>query len=125
MQSLQPSHENDTWTYIWGSKNYSSVKAYPHLMGTSAVHPTLKWTWKTKCQTKHKVFFWLLLQDIPNTRGLLRRKNMHLDSYVCEMCIRQREESLWHLFFICSFAKKLLTADWNQYTFLVTSEKSS
>jgi hypothetical protein len=58
MQSFQPNHVNDTWTYIWGTRNYSSTKAYRHLLGTSAVHPTLKWTWKMKCQTKHKVFLW-------------------------------------------------------------------
>jgi hypothetical protein len=62
MQSLQLSHREDTWSYIWGSNNFSSTKAYRHLLGSSAVHPTLKWTWKMKCQTKHKVFFfWLLL----------------------------------------------------------------
>jgi hypothetical protein len=76
-----------------------------HLLGTTAVHPTLKWTWKTKCQTKHKVIFCLLLQDRLNTRRMLRRRNKYLDSYVCEMCIRRREESLWHLLYICSFAK--------------------
>jgi hypothetical protein len=58
-----------------------------HLLGTTAVHPTLKWTWKTKCQTKHKVIFCLLLQDRLNTRRMLRRRNKYLDSYVCEMCI--------------------------------------
>jgi hypothetical protein len=105
MQSLQLTNTKDTWSYIWGTKNYSSVKAYMHLLGFDSVHPTLKWIWKTKCQTKHKVFFWLLLQDRLNTRGMLRRRNMYLDSYVCEICIRQREESLWHLFFRCSFAK--------------------
>ncbi|GJN05198.1 hypothetical protein PR202_ga22807 [Eleusine coracana subsp. coracana] len=30
---------------------------------------------------------------------------MHLDSYVCELCILQREESLHHLFIKCNFAK--------------------
>jgi hypothetical protein len=39
-------------------------------------------------------------------KGMLRRRNMYLDSYVCEMCIRQREESLYHLFFRCPFIKK-------------------
>jgi hypothetical protein len=104
MQSLHTTNTNDTWSYIWGSKKYLPVKAYMHLIGYDTVHPTLKWIWKTKYQTNHKVFFWLLLQDRLNTRGMLRRKNMYLDSYVCEMCIRQREESLWHLFFICLFA---------------------
>jgi hypothetical protein len=105
MQSLHPTNTKDTWSYIWGSKNYSSLKAYRHLIDYDSVHTTLKWIWKTKCQTKHKVFLWLLLQDRLNTKGMLRRKNMYLDSYVCEMCIWLRVESLWHLFFRCSFAK--------------------
>lgn len=53
---------------------------------------------------KHKVFFWLLMNDRLNTRGLLRRNNMALDSYVCELCILQKEESLKHLFLSCNFA---------------------
>jgi hypothetical protein len=105
MQTLHLTNSSDTWSYIRGPKNYSPVKAYRHLLGSTTVHPTLKWIWKTKCQTKYKVFFWLLLQDRLNTRGMLRRRNMYLDSNVCEMCIRQREESLWHLFFRCFFAK--------------------
>jgi hypothetical protein len=52
--------------------------------------------------------FWLLLQDKLNTRGLLRRKHMHLDSYTCELCLLQKEERLRHLFLACPFAKKLL-----------------
>jgi hypothetical protein len=51
------------------------------------------------------VFFWLLLKNRLNTRGLLRRKRIQLESYACEMCIRQREENLRHLFFRCAFAK--------------------
>jgi hypothetical protein len=125
MQSLHLTNTNDTWSYIWGTKNYSSVKAYMHMLAYDLVHPTLKWIWKTKCQTKHKVFFWLLLQDKLNTRGMLRRRNMYLDSYACEMCIQQREESLRHLFFRCSFAKKLLAADWDRHSSLVTSKESS
>jgi hypothetical protein len=49
--------------------------------------------------------FWLLLQDKLNTRGLLRRKHMHLDSYTCEVCLLQKEERLRHLFLACPFAK--------------------
>jgi hypothetical protein len=73
MQTLHPANSIDSWSYIWGTRSYSSVKAYMHLLGSSTMHPTLKWIWKTKCQTKHKVFFWLLLQDRLNTRGMLRR----------------------------------------------------
>jgi hypothetical protein len=40
LQSLQFSGENDTWSYIWGNGQYSSVKAYKHLLGSRSVHPT-------------------------------------------------------------------------------------
>jgi hypothetical protein len=70
------------------------------------VHPSFKWIWSSACQMKQKVFFWLLLMDRLNTRGLLRRKNMHIESYTCEMCLLQREETPRHLFLRCSFAKK-------------------
>ena len=36
---------------------------------------------------------------------MLRRKNMTLESYTCENCIWQREETLYHLFLRCNFAK--------------------
>jgi hypothetical protein len=36
---------------------------------------------------KHKIFFWLLLNDRINTKDLLQRKNYNLDSYTCDMCI--------------------------------------
>jgi hypothetical protein len=54
------------------------------------------------------VFYWLLLQNRPNTRGHLRRRRMHLDSYTCDLCILQKEETLRHLFFRCSSAKLYL-----------------
>jgi hypothetical protein len=40
-----------------------------------------------------------------NTRGLLKRRNMQLDSYICELCMLQKEEGIRHLFFRCAFAK--------------------
>jgi hypothetical protein len=55
---------------------------------------------------KHKVFFWLLIKNRLNTRSLLKKKNMFLESYVCEFCIHQSEEKLEHLFFKkCMFAR--------------------
>jgi hypothetical protein len=105
MQLVQYTEEHDYWSYIWGNGNYSSSKAYNHLLGTEQVHPALKWIWRTSCQQNHKVLFWLLLQDRLNIRGLLKRKNMQLESYTCELCLLQREEKLRHLFFRCSFAK--------------------
>jgi hypothetical protein len=37
--------------------------------------------------------------------GMLRRRNMQLDSYDCELCLLQKVESLRHLFYRCPFAK--------------------
>jgi hypothetical protein len=35
---------------------------------------------------------------------------MHMDSYVCELCIYQKVEKLRHLFFRCPFAKNCWNA---------------
>jgi hypothetical protein len=105
LQSLQGNNEKDTWTYIWGNGQYSAAKAYRHLLGSHHVHPSFHWLWASSCQQRHKVFLWLLLQDRLNTRGLLRRKNMYLESYSCELYLLQKEEKLRHLFLRCPFAK--------------------
>jgi hypothetical protein len=55
--------------------------------------------------------------------GILRRRNMTLDSYVCEMCLLQREETLRHLFFSCPFAKYCWVSDWGVNANLVESNK--
>jgi hypothetical protein len=94
LNSVQYTDENDNWSYIWGNGPYSSSKTYNHLLGSKEVHLVFKWIWRMSCQQKHKVFLWLLLQDRLNTRGLLKRKNMLLESYTCELCLLQREEIL-------------------------------
>jgi hypothetical protein len=77
------------------------------------------WLWSTSCQNKRKIFFWLLLKDRLSTRELLRRKNMFVQSYNCVHC-HVVEESLYHLFFDCSFA----IACWNTLHLLITSGQS-
>jgi hypothetical protein len=69
-----------------------------------------KWLWASSCQLKHKVFFCLLLKNRLNTRNLLRRKNMALDSFDCELCLLFKEEKPGHLFFKCPFVKNC----WNR-----------
>lgn len=66
-------HKNslDTWSYIGGNSNFSIVKAYNVLIGSGPTPPHFKWVCGSSCQSKHKVFFWLLLQDRLNTRNLL------------------------------------------------------
>jgi hypothetical protein len=70
--------------------------------------PTLpllfKWMWKSRVQHKHKLFFWLFLRDRINTRNLLHRKNMFLQTYVCLLCVQHTEEDIKHLFFAYPFS---------------------
>ena len=96
---------NDSWTYIWGSSQFSSSKAYKLLTGHTQVDPTFKRLWKTSCQSKHKVFFWLVMKDRKSTRNVMRRRTMQLDDYNCVLCQQQTEETLMHLLFYCNFAK--------------------
>jgi len=62
---------------IFGEGRNSIVSQHKQLSGSAGVHPVFRWIWKSSCQHKHKVFFWLLAQDRLSTRNILRRKNMH------------------------------------------------
>jgi hypothetical protein len=104
-EQLVLSDAHDRWQYIWGSDKFSSQKAYRFFMGQTQIHPIYRLLWKSKCQPKHRVFYWLWLKNRLNTRDMLRRRNMELDSYSCENCLWQREETLYHLFLRCNFAK--------------------
>jgi hypothetical protein len=97
--------DSDIWSYVWGNATFTTSKAYKALVGNRPVHPAFLWIWRSKCQMKHKVFFWLLLKDRLSTRDILQRKQRDLDSFTCNLCIRQRLETVAHLFFRCSFAK--------------------
>lgn len=71
LDSILLDDENDCWTYIWGNPLFSSSKAYCSLIGHQQVHPVFKWLWKSRCQNKHKFFFWLILNDRLSTRNVL------------------------------------------------------
>jgi len=79
---------------------------YKKLIGHHPNDPAFNWIWKSFCQPKHKVFTWLLLKDRLSTRNILRRKNLHLESYNCELCNQGVEESSEHLFIHCPFAQQ-------------------
>jgi hypothetical protein len=86
IDNLSTNGENNVWPYISGNSTFSVSEAYKVITGHTQTHPVFGWLWNSRCQPKHKVFFWLLLHD------RLRRRNMHLDSYMCENCILQKIE---------------------------------
>jgi len=69
LQSLQLTDDKDSWGFIWGSNLFSSTRVYKQLSGHNLVHPALKWLWHCSCQNKHRIFFWLILNNKLNTRG--------------------------------------------------------
>jgi len=101
--TLEPNNK-DVWSYSGGNIKYQSAKAYRKLLGHQSVHPSFNWLWKSICQPKHKVFYWLLLNDRLSTRNILRRKQMGLHSFNCEFCLPTVEETVTHLFWHCPFA---------------------
>jgi hypothetical protein len=97
---------NNSWTYIWGSTLCSSSKTYRALTGHSQVEPIFIWLWKTSCQGKHKIFFWLILKDKWSTRDMIKRRGMNLDDSQCVLCQQSVYETVMHLIFYCPFAKE-------------------
>jgi hypothetical protein len=81
---IENTQEADKWLYIWGTSQFSVHKAYIALTGHMTTHPVFNQLWAFKCQPKHRVFFWLLIQDKLNTSGRLQARHMALDSYVYE-----------------------------------------
>jgi hypothetical protein len=57
LQTINASDDKDKWKYIWDNEQYSSTKAYKHLIGSPLVRPAYKWLWASASQPKHKVFF--------------------------------------------------------------------
>jgi hypothetical protein len=106
LANLPQNDQRDKWFCNGSSSLFSSQKAYTHMSGNQGTHSIFSWLWKIKCQPKHKVFFWLLLKDRLNTRSFLRHRSMPQDSYTCDNCILQLEETALHLFFRCNFARR-------------------
>src|SRR3954463_9072817 len=76
-----------------------------------------KWLWKSKRTMKIKVFGWLLLFDMLNTKDLLVRRHWRSphDNNVCVLCPTHAYEDRLHLFFSCNFSPRIwnyLQIDW-------------
>lgn len=86
---------------------FSSFQGLPTHCLTAAqeVLPVLKWLWKTCCQLKHKIFFWLLIYNCLNARALLQHKSIFIPDYSCVIYGRQALETRDHLFLTCPFAQ--------------------
>ena len=73
-------------------------------------HAPSCWLWKSKCQSKHKFFAWLLLHDRINMQQMLIRRHWLVsDNSDCILCHSHQMEDWRHLFFNCMFSTRI----WN------------
>jgi hypothetical protein len=93
LHNMELSDMPDKWVCANNADKYSSQKIYKIIHKLLEVPDTFALVWKTKYQPKQKLFFWLLLHDRLNTKQVLKRTKMGLDSYKCENCIRQKKET--------------------------------
>ena len=93
ISNLPSSDGKDRWEYIWGT-GYFCSKAYKHLKGHMEIHPAFRWLWKSVCQLKHKIFFWLLMQDklIEHKRSVKKKKYGPRRVWMCCLWNRFRGE---------------------------------
>jgi hypothetical protein len=97
------------WCIMWALFHFYNFPKWVHFIFLTWQHYFLAWCYCTFiiAQNERTLFFetWLLLQDKLNTRDRLRRRNMALDSYVCENCLLQVNESIYYLLLRCNIAK--------------------
>ena len=98
LDSVQLSDSEYCWSYSWGNGIFSTKKVYKRLEGHRPTNLIFRWLWKSSCQNKHKLFFWLLIHDRLNTKELLRRKHMPLQDTSCSMWSLNTEDDARHLF---------------------------
>lgn len=116
LDEVSMENEPDVWHYVWNS-HYQSKKVYDLFFCHLQASPAITMIWKNKCTMKLKMFLWLLLMEKLNTREMLQRRQVNLQSGPnCVMCTRAIVEDSSHLFFTCPFAHQcwqFLGIDWN------------
>ena len=115
LNQRQMTDDKDRWPLTNNAK-FSAKKVYNIMATTIAAPPPFSWIWKSCVQLKHKIFFWLLIQDRLNTRDLLGRKNFYIEDKSCVLCHNDINESRTHLFFGCEFSQIFwwkLNQEWN------------
>ena len=102
-EEVSPNNQ-DAWEFPWGRGNFSTKKVYLGISGSQPDPIPFKWIWKSPRLPKHKIFFWLTIQDILITKDLMARKNFCVESLDCVLCEDSTRETRMHLFFGCEFS---------------------
>ena len=101
---------SDTWITLGKDGAFSPSKIYKSYFQSVPKDNPSCWIWKSKCQSKHKFFAWLLLHDRLNTKDMLCRRHWHVtEDHCCVLCPGSIYEDWRHLFFNCTFSTRV----WN------------
>lgn len=85
ISQVNPSSPIDTWSNKWKARNFSPNNIYKNMIGQSEACFLFKWLRKCASRIRHKIFFWVAIHDIINTRGCSKvdpsRWKLMLDCY--------------------------------------------
>jgi hypothetical protein len=110
--------ERERWTYKWDSHKFSSQKAYKYITKGLSAPQTFAMLWKSKCQPKQKVFFWLFLHNHLNTRAMLRIKNGVGFVHMWKLYYAERRNCHPSLLKV-QLRKKMLADNWSNYAKII------
>jgi hypothetical protein len=114
--SLNP-EADDKWDINLNSGGFRPSKVYIHAFKHLEIHQPSCWIWRSKCNSKHKLFAWLILHDRINTKDMMLRRHWHVtDNHSCILCRINFLEDWRHLFFNCVFNTRIwnyLQIPWN------------
>jgi len=97
----------DQRIFCWGNSKYSAAKLYKLAFQNVQAPAVFRGVWKSKVTPRVKFFVWLILLDRLNTKNMLVRRHFNVQpNSLCVLCEDGIEETIDHLFFDCSFAKK-------------------
>jgi hypothetical protein len=101
---------HDSWIFKLGGVGYRPSKVYKYAFNHLETNQPACWIWKSKCNSKHKFFAWLVLQDRINTKDMILRRHWHvIDNHNCILCHEITLEDWRHLFFNYTFSTRI----WN------------
>jgi hypothetical protein len=107
VQSFSLTDGPDQRIFCWGNGKYTAAKLYKLAFLTMPLPAGFRLVWKSKVTPRVKFFAWLILLDGLNTKSMLARRHFNVQpNCYCVMCDEAEEETILHLFFECSFAKK-------------------
>lgn len=90
------------WILRWNENGPILVKSACHMLSfRGRADPWCATVWSPFSPIKFKVFCWLMLHTKLNARTILRREQVHLESFTCIFCFKHTESREFFLVLQC------------------------